>query len=82
MRGWYLSTQLLSGLVRGMSALGPRGGLHCGTCDSLRVTLPVSCTVYTSGLHVGQVRIQVINHWICDIAECYINDIVPIKKVA
>ena len=41
--GWRLSTQLLAGLVQGMSALGPRGGLHCGTREYLQATLPVSC---------------------------------------
>ena len=44
-RGWGLSTQLLAGLVQGMSALGPQGGFHCGTREYLRATLPVSCTV-------------------------------------
>ena len=43
--GNRLSMQLLSGLVQGMSVLGPRGGLHCGTRGCLQVTLPVSCTV-------------------------------------
>ena len=28
-----------------MSALGPRRGFHCGICEYLRATLPVSCTV-------------------------------------
>ena len=43
--GWRLSTQLLAGLVQGMSALGPRRGFHCGTREYLQATLPVSCTV-------------------------------------
>ena len=30
-----------------MSVLGPRRGLHCGTHEYLRVTLPVSCSVHT-----------------------------------
>ena len=45
LRGECLSTQLLSGLVRDMSALGPRRRLDCGTRECLRATLPVSCTV-------------------------------------
>ena len=44
--GGYPRSYVLSGRVRGMSALGPRGGLHCGSCGYLQVTLPVSCTVY------------------------------------
>ena len=43
--GWWLSTQLLSGLVQGISALGSRDGFIASTRECLRATLPVSCTV-------------------------------------
>ena len=46
-----------------MSALGPRGGLHCGTRECLQATLPVSCTVSLS-------LVNIAFHYAVDITLC------------